>query len=140
MKRSSDVPGGGESARVSFPPLRFGSESCAQIYAGVLPSHAISTGARCQASAPGTRACGRFWSWWQLPHCIAGTPRSAVPRTAGGSWIACSSPCRGESSGGWQFSACERAAVGSPDWAAVDIKFMSSERCCAGPKLLHAVA
>ena len=31
-------------------------------------------------------------------------PRSPAPRITGGSWSAWASPCRGESSGGWQFT------------------------------------
>src|SRR3954468_18044242 len=49
-------------ASSDLPPLRFGSFSCSQIWCGVLPTHAISLGARCQSGAPGTRACARLRS------------------------------------------------------------------------------
>ena len=67
-----------------LPPLRAGSLICAQICPGVRPSQAISSGARCHFGAPGTRACSRLRSWWQDAQCIAGTPSSIGPRTAGG--------------------------------------------------------
>src|ERR1041385_5761572 len=86
------------------PPLRAGSFSCAQICAGDLSSHTICAGARCQSGAPGTRASSTLRSWWQVMQPSAGMPRSAVPRSTGGSCSAWASPWRGVSSGGWQFT------------------------------------
>ena len=35
--------------------------------------------------APGTRACSRLRSWWQLVHSMPTTPWSSGPRMTGGS-------------------------------------------------------
>ena len=51
-----------------------GSLICAQISASVLPSHAISRGARCHSGWPGTRPGSKLACWWQIGQRMAARP------------------------------------------------------------------
>jgi hypothetical protein len=56
------------------PPLRAGSFSCLQISPRVLPSHAISRGARCHSGCPGMRPASKLARWWQIEQRMASWP------------------------------------------------------------------
>ena len=67
--------------------LRAGILIWAQISPSVLPSHAISRGARCQIGLPGTPAGSKLACRWQIGQRIAGSANTKIPAPALDRWL-----------------------------------------------------